>query len=226
MRVEHPSNLAAYSGQFLACTPVLLCQHATVQRQLIREGVIRDPSGAAEQPTKPAVQELRPLAYPLCQIMVGAIKLKPTARYYTLHLRLMRSLIHLGGATRLLMPVVPMLLDMLKWTALSKRVSAGASAPQQGAFLLRASKAVLTTPAFQADIIQQVCVWGVPCQSEALLSMSSACPGQSVGPLHGQACSSHFMRLSIVKRSCGTADDWSSWLPTLPSGHAAQPSQR
>ncbi|CAL5219709.1 g1599 [Coccomyxa viridis] len=100
-------------------------------------------------------EELRPLAYPLCQIMVGAIKLKPTARYYTLHLRLMRSLIHLGGATRLLMPVVPMLLDMLKWTALSKRVSAGAGAPQQGAFLLRASKAVLTTPAFQADIIQQ-----------------------------------------------------------------------
>ena len=101
------------------------------------------------------MQELRPLAYPLCQIMVGAIKLKPTARYYTLHLRLMRSLIHLGGATRLLMPVVPMLLDMLKWAALSKRVSPGNSA-QQGAFLLRASKAVLTTSAFQADIIQQV----------------------------------------------------------------------
>ncbi len=107
--------------------------------------------------------------------MVGAIKLKPTARYYTLHLRLMRSLIHLGGATRLLMPVVPMLLDMLKWAALSKRVSAGASAPQQGAFLLRASKAVLTTPAFQADIIQQVlCLSGRDhCQSEALLAMSS-----------------------------------------------------
>jgi len=101
------------------------------------------------------MQELRPLAYPLCQIMVGAIKLKPTARYYILHLRLMRSLIHLGGATRLLMPVVPMLLDMLKWAALSKRVSAGNPA-QQGAFLLRASKAVLTTSAFQADIIQQV----------------------------------------------------------------------
>ena len=115
------------------------------------------------------MQELRPLAYPLCQIMVGAIKLKPTARYYTLHLRLMRSIIHLGGATRLLMPVVPMLLDMLKWTALSKRVSAGAGGPQQSAFLLRASKAVLATSAFQADIIQQVCVWDITCHASAPL---------------------------------------------------------
>ena len=102
------------------------------------------------------VQELRPLVYPLCQIIVGAVKLKPTARYYTLHLRLLRSLIRLGGATRVLMPVVPMLLDMLKWAALSKRTSAGANPAQQGPFLLRASKAVLVTSAFQADILQQV----------------------------------------------------------------------
>ena len=102
------------------------------------------------------VQELRPLVYPLCQIIVGAVKLKPTARYYTLHLRLLRSLIRLGGATRVLMPVVPMLLSMLKWAALSKRTSAGANPAQQGPFLLRASKAVLATSAFQADILQQV----------------------------------------------------------------------
>ena len=102
------------------------------------------------------VQELRPLVYPLCQIIVGAVKLKPTARYYTLHLRLLRSLIRLGGATRVLMPVVPMLLDMLKWAALSKRTSAAANPTQQGAFLLRANKAVLATSAFQADIVQQV----------------------------------------------------------------------
>ena len=102
------------------------------------------------------VQELRPLVYPLCQFIVGAVKLKPTARYYTLHLRLLRSLIRLGGATRLLMPVVPMLLDMLKWAALYKRISAGANPAQQGAFLLRASKAVLATSAYQADIVQQV----------------------------------------------------------------------
>ena len=100
--------------------------------------------------------------YPLCQIIVGAIKLKPTARYYTLHLRLMRSLVHLGGATRLLMPLAPMLLDMLKWAALSKRPSAGAAPVQQGAFLLRASKAVVTTSTFQADIIQQVMAWRKP----------------------------------------------------------------
>lgn len=94
--------------------------------------------------------------YPLCQIMVGAVRLKPSARYYMLHLRLMRAAVHLGGATRLLMPVIPLLLDMLKWAALSKRVSAGAGPAQQSAFLLRASKAVLTTSAFQADIVQQV----------------------------------------------------------------------
>jgi hypothetical protein len=74
----------------------------------------------------------------------------------------MRSLVHLGGATRLLMPLAPMLLDMLKWAALSKRASAGGVPAQQGTFLLRASKVVVTTSTFQAEIIQQVMAWMPP----------------------------------------------------------------
>ena len=51
------------------------------------------------------MQELQPLAYSLCQII-----------HYTLHLRLIRSLIDLGGGVTKLLMTIPMLmlLDVLK----------------------------------------------------------------------------------------------------------------
>ncbi len=93
--------------------------------------------------------------YPLCQVLIGAVRLVPTPRYFPLHLRLIRALIDLGGSTRTLLPVAPLLLDMLHWSALSKPVRAGSGQPAQNILLLRASKATLATSSFQADVIEQ-----------------------------------------------------------------------
>ena len=100
--------------------------------------------------------------YPLAQVLTGAVRLLPTPRYFPLHLRLLRALVGLGAATRLLLPVTPLLLDMLRWAALHRRVRAGSGAgagqpaQPQGVLLLRASKASLATAAFQQDILEQV----------------------------------------------------------------------
>lgn len=101
-------------------------------------------------------QELRLLVYPLCQVLLGAVRLVPTARYFPLHLRLIRALIDLGGSTRSLVPATALLLDMLHWSALSKPIKPTAGQPPQNMLLLRASKATLATSSFQADLVEQV----------------------------------------------------------------------
>lgn len=73
----------------------------------------------------------------------------------------------LGGATRLLLPEVSLLLlSMLRWAALARGVSRGGPSgggkpaqQQQGVLLLRASKATLGTAAFQQDVFEQVDIW-------------------------------------------------------------------
>ena len=140
-----------------------------------------------------ALQELRPLVHPLAQVLVGSVRLLPQPRYFPLHLRLIRALVSLGGATRLLLPAAPLLLDLLRWAALHKHVRAGAAAAaggklqkqqqQQGAMLLRASKAALATAAFQQDVVQQV--WTLHA-SACMLAHTLLCGG--LMSLSGGAC--------------------------------------
>lgn len=94
--------------------------------------------------------------YPLSQVLVGAVKLVPTPRYFLLHLRLVRALVNLEAATGVLLPVTPLLLDILGWRALSKPGKAGAGQFLQNSLLLRASKAMLASSVFQENVIQQV----------------------------------------------------------------------
>jgi nucleolar complex protein 2 len=60
------------------------------------------------------LQELQPLMYPLSQVLIGAVKLVPTPRYFLLHLRLLRALVKLEAASHLLLPLLPLLLDVLR----------------------------------------------------------------------------------------------------------------
>ncbi|KAG8959627.1 Nucleolar Complex 2 protein [Tulasnella sp. 419] len=57
--------------------------------------------------------ELRPLIYPLVQITVGAVRLIPTARYYPLHLHLIRSLLQLMRHTKTYIPLAPFILPII-----------------------------------------------------------------------------------------------------------------
>lgn len=58
--------------------------------------------------------ELRPLVYPVAQLLVGAVRLLPTPRYFPLRLRLMRSLVNLSKVTGYFIPTAPLLLEVCK----------------------------------------------------------------------------------------------------------------
>ena len=60
------------------------------------------------------LQELRPLVYPLAQVLLGAVRLVPTPRYFPLRLRCIRALLGLGRAVGQFIPLSPLLLEMLQ----------------------------------------------------------------------------------------------------------------
>ncbi len=60
------------------------------------------------------LQELRPLVYPLTQVLLGSVRLVPTPRYFPLRLRCIRALLGLGKAVGQFIPLSPLLLEMLQ----------------------------------------------------------------------------------------------------------------
>ena len=96
----------------------------------------------------------------MVQLLAGAVRLVPTARYLPLRLRLLRALVGLGRAVRAGVPAMPLLLELLQWRALGKGLTpaqggAGTGAAAGGPLLLRASKALLASPAYQQDVLEQ-----------------------------------------------------------------------
>ena len=65
------------------------------------------------------MQELRSLAYPVAQLLMGALRLVPTPGFFPLRLRLARALVGLERDVGLLIPLAPSLLDMLSWKGAS-----------------------------------------------------------------------------------------------------------
>ena len=102
------------------------------------------------------VQELRPLVYPVVQLLLGAVRLVPSPRYFPLRLRLVRSLNQLSAAAGVYVPVSGVLLEMLRWSDLTKAPKSGATGRAPSTSLqLRIGKATLRTPAFQEETILQ-----------------------------------------------------------------------
>ncbi len=117
---------------------------------------------------KEATASLGALAFPVAHLLQTAAGLVPTPRYLPLRLRCLRALVGLAAAVGVYAPVPPLLCDMLEWKGLhaapKKRGRGGGGgttgvashAADPDAVLLRASKASLASPAFQADLVEQV----------------------------------------------------------------------
>eukprot|EP00951_Prasinocladus_malaysianus_P027850 scaffold251669_cov28-Prasinocladus_malaysianus.AAC.2 len=99
--------------------------------------------------------ELRPLVYPVAQLLMGAVRLVPTPRYFPLRLRLLRSLISLSKATGYFMPVAPLLLEILQWSELSRKPQSGGRLPNL-LLQLRVSKNLLRLSVLQEDVVATV----------------------------------------------------------------------
>lgn len=115
----------------------------------------------------PGTAALGALAFPVAHLLQAAACLVPTPRYFPLRLRCLRALVGLASATGVHAPVAPLLCDILDWKNLcaKKRGRGGGRGGSGGvaghaadpdAILLRASKASLASPAFQADLVDQV----------------------------------------------------------------------
>eukprot|EP00854_Cymbomonas_tetramitiformis_P003913 gene3913-4876_t len=109
--------------------------------------------------------ELQALVYPVAQIIVGAARLLPAARYFPLRLRLVRLLNRLAAGTGKFIPVSSLLIEVLQFKELSKSplAAGGAGKPPDFATVLKVPKASLRTTAFQSlvEVVERHSDWVV-----------------------------------------------------------------
>lgn len=126
-------------------------------------------------------EQLRPLVYPLSQIIDGAARLVPTARYFPLRLQCVRMLNRLSAATDAFVPIASLLLDMLQFKDLHMSPTGGIGTGLDFSTMIKVPKQAVKTRAFQDD-----CMTGVIEQLTEHLAQNSysvAFPELSVVPL-------------------------------------------
>nr|QUE41924.1 nucleolar complex protein 2 [Fragaria x ananassa] len=100
--------------------------------------------------------DFRPVVYPLAQIIYGAARLVPTARYLPLRLRCIRMLNRIAASTGTFTPVSMLLLDMLEMKELNRPTTGGVGKAVDLRTVLKVSKPTLKTRAFQEACVLSV----------------------------------------------------------------------
>lgn len=99
---------------------------------------------------------LRSLLYPLVQIIIGTIKVIPTAQYYPLRFHCLQMLINISKETDTFIPVLPFLLEILSSYDFNKKHKVVSMKPTPLICILRMSKVQLQENGFKDNIVDSI----------------------------------------------------------------------
>ncbi|XP_042867522.1 nucleolar complex protein 2 homolog [Penaeus japonicus] len=99
---------------------------------------------------------LQPLIYPLTQVAIGTVKLRPTPAFYPLHFHVCSILTNLSRHTETFIPVMPLLLDILHQAPLEKKHKKASIRPFDWKCMLRLSNQEMEESAFKDGVVSQV----------------------------------------------------------------------
>lgn len=100
--------------------------------------------------------QLQPLLYPLISIITGVIKLISTAQFFPVRFHCAQILVQISRETGVFIPVLPLILETLKSSSLSKKHTKVSMKPIQFTCILRLNKGQLLENGFRNKVIDNV----------------------------------------------------------------------
>nr|CAG4651660.1 EOG090X02MG [Triops cancriformis] len=99
---------------------------------------------------------LKPLVYPLVQILTGTINLIPTAKYYPLRFHCVNILTQLSKQTGVFIPVLPFIVEVLQKHNFKKKVAKASMRPLDMSCILKFSQSQLTESGLRDVLIEAI----------------------------------------------------------------------
>lgn len=100
--------------------------------------------------------KLQALIYPLVSIINGVIKLKSSANYFPLRFHCVKILIDLSRATKVFIPILPYILEVLNSNTFNQQHKKLAMKPISFTTILRIQKGHLDEISFRDEVVEQV----------------------------------------------------------------------